>query len=46
LETVGVDVVVDLAFPLIGLYVLYWVVRFGVRHGIEDAWRRRDNPEE
>jgi membrane protein DedA with SNARE-associated domain len=26
---------------LLGLWVFYWVVRAAVRHGIEDAWRRR-----
>jgi uncharacterized protein len=26
---------------LVGLWVLYWVIRLAVRHGVEDAWRRR-----
>lgn len=28
-------------FWAIGLYVLYWVIRLAVRHGIEDAEFRR-----
>jgi membrane protein DedA with SNARE-associated domain len=27
--------------PVVGLMILYWIIRFAVRHGIEDAWRRR-----
>ncbi|HJZ00197.1 MAG TPA: hypothetical protein VJ305_05715 [Streptosporangiaceae bacterium] len=27
---------------LVGLYVFYWVIRLAVRHGIEDARRRRE----
>ncbi len=30
--------------PLVGLMIFYWIVRLAVRHGIEDAWRRRDRP--
>ena len=26
-------------FPAVGLYVAYWVIRLGVRHGIQDAQR-------
>ena len=28
----------------LGLAALYWVVRLAVRHGIEDADRRRNRP--
>jgi hypothetical protein len=31
-------------FALIGLYLLYWVVRMGVRDGIADADERRTDP--
>jgi protein-S-isoprenylcysteine O-methyltransferase Ste14 len=27
---------------LVGLYLFYWVIRLAVRHGIEDARRRRE----
>lgn len=27
--------------PVIGLMTFYWVIRLAVRHGIEDATRRR-----
>jgi hypothetical protein len=27
--------------PVVGLMVLYWVIRLAVRHGIEDGRRRR-----
>lgn len=33
--------VIGLLLWAIGLYVLYWVIRFAVRHGIEDADNRR-----
>jgi hypothetical protein len=26
---------------IVGLFVLYWIIRLAVRHGIEDARRRR-----
>lgn len=26
---------------LLSLWIFYWIVRLAVRHGIEDAWRRR-----
>ena len=26
---------------VVSLIVLYWIIRLAVRHGIEDAWRRR-----
>jgi hypothetical protein len=29
---------------VLGLVTLYWVVRLAVRHGIEDADRRRNRP--
>lgn len=33
-----------LAFGLVvALLIFYWIIRLAVRHGIEDAWRRRDN---
>ena len=27
--------------PVIGLMIFYWIIRLAVRHGIEDATRRR-----
>jgi hypothetical protein len=27
--------------PLVTLVILYWIIRVAVRHGIQDAWRRR-----
>jgi hypothetical protein len=30
--------------PVVGLMAFYWTIRFAVRHGIEDAWRRRGQP--
>ncbi|HTR69992.1 MAG TPA: hypothetical protein VMH41_07155 [Mycobacteriales bacterium] len=30
-----------LLFPAIGLYLLYWVIRLGVRHGIADQEAKR-----
>lgn len=38
---VGNALLVQVAFWLLGLYALYWVVRLGVRHALEDA-RRAD----
>ena len=35
----GNDLIVQGIFWLVGLYVLYWVVRLGVRHAMEDARR-------
>jgi membrane protein DedA with SNARE-associated domain len=26
---------------LLSLWIFYWIVRAAVRHGMEDAWRRR-----
>ena len=26
---------------LLSMWIFYWIVRAAVRHGIEDAWRRR-----
>lgn len=31
------EVALALLFPAIGLYVLYWVIRLAVRHGLRDA---------
>jgi hypothetical protein len=36
----GPGIVVAVVFPRIGLYLLYWVIRVAVRHGILDAKRR------
>ena len=36
-----VAVLVSIVGSLIMLLVLYWIIRLAVRHGIEDAWRRR-----
>lgn len=33
--------VATFVFPLLGLVLLYWVVRLAVRHGIRDAGLRR-----
>ena len=27
--------------PVVTLVIFYWIIRVAVRHGIEDAWRRR-----
>jgi hypothetical protein len=27
--------------PVVGLMIFYWIIRLAVRHGIEDASRRR-----
>jgi hypothetical protein len=35
-------VFLSVVFWLLGLLVLYVVIRFAVRHGIEDAWERRE----
>lgn len=29
--------------PIAVLMIFYWIIRFAVRHEIEDAWRRRDH---
>ena len=35
-------VILLLAFgPVVTLAIFYWIIRLAVRHGIEDAWRRR-----
>jgi hypothetical protein len=35
-------VILLLAFgPVVALAIFYWIIRLAVRHGIEDAWRRR-----
>lgn len=28
--------------PIVALVMFYWIIRLAVRHGVEDAWRRRD----
>jgi hypothetical protein len=33
-----------IVLSLLGLWAFYWMVRLAVRHGMEDAWRRRDEP--
>jgi hypothetical protein len=35
-------IVAYVAGPVIGLMIFYWIIRLGVRHGIEDARRRRE----
>jgi hypothetical protein len=30
--------------PVVAVMIFYWTIRFAVRHGIEDAWRRRNQP--
>ena len=37
-------VLVTVLLWVLGLVALYWVVRLAVRHGIEDADRRRNPP--
>ena len=37
-------VLVTILVWVLGLAVLYWVVRLAVRHAIEDADRRRNQP--
>jgi hypothetical protein len=27
--------------PIVTLVIFYWIIRLAVRHGVEDAWRRR-----
>ena len=43
----------SLLWPLIifavsaaGIFLFYWIIRLAVRHGIEDARRRREQPAE
>jgi hypothetical protein len=31
-------------FPAVGLYLAYWVIRLGVRHGMQDAQRTASVP--
>jgi hypothetical protein len=40
----GLGILVVLAFYALIAYILYWLIRLGVRHGIRDADDRRDNP--
>lgn len=42
--TSGYVSLLSLLFPLIGLALLYLVIRLAVRHAIEDADRRRNRP--
>jgi len=37
----GMEILLPVMFAFIGSYVLYWVVRMGVRDGIADADERR-----
>jgi hypothetical protein len=34
-------VLAGLVVGSLALWIFYWVMRAAVRHGIEDAWRRR-----
>ena len=36
-----VVLLVSFVVPVVALVILYWIIRVAVRHGIEDAWRRR-----
>jgi hypothetical protein len=36
------EILLPVMFAFIGAYVLYWVVRMGVRDGIADADKRRN----
>lgn len=31
------EVALALLFPVLGMYVLYWVIRLAVRHGLRDV---------
>lgn len=44
----GMELLVPVAFFIIGAYVLYWTIRYAVRHALEDADERRNGggPEE
>lgn len=33
-----------LVFPLVGFFILYWVIRLAVRHGMQDVERQRQTP--
>jgi hypothetical protein len=35
------EVALALLFPALGLFVLYWVIRLAVRHGVLDAEESR-----
>jgi hypothetical protein len=37
----GPGIIVLVVLPLIAIYLLYWVIRVAVRHGILDAESRR-----
>jgi hypothetical protein len=37
-----VDLPLVIVSPIIGMLVIYWVIRLAVRHGIEDARHRGD----
>jgi hypothetical protein len=39
LEPLAIILLVAVAF-IVGLLILYWVIRLAVRHGIEDARKR------
>lgn len=45
LAPLGVIYLVTLG-PIVGLMILYWIIRFAVRHGVRDAQRRRSAPPE
>jgi hypothetical protein len=34
------------AASVAGIFLFYWTIRLAVRHGIEDARRRREQPAE
>jgi len=36
-----VVVMLSMFASVVSLVILYWIIRLAVRHGIEDAWRRR-----
>ncbi|GAB3660966.1 hypothetical protein [Glycomyces tarimensis] len=36
------EALVPLVFYAIGVYILYWTIRYAVRHGIADADERRE----
>lgn len=34
-------ILLSIVGPVVTLVAFYWIIRVAVRHGIEDAWRRR-----
>ncbi len=32
--------ILEIVAPIVGFFILYWIIRLAVRHGIEDVQRR------